>query len=225
MQGPDIFDILAAVLPGVPVTLLLTGLGLGFGFLLGLVLAFLRVYSKDLAPIAEGYEKVMRGIPVLVVIYIFYFGFPQLFGFLPDLMRPFFSVSFSLGIASAAFQSQIFRGAILSVSPGQVMAARAIGMTNYQAQLHIVLPQALRLALPGWTNEYALVIKDASFASAIGLADMVRLARNFSATNPAFMFPALLMVAVIYFILTYPVTNFLGERQMRKLRRIGIGGK
>ena len=225
MQGPDLGEILNAVLPGVPVTLFLTALGLVFGVLLGLGLALLRVYSKDWAFIAEGYERVIRGIPLLVLIYIFYFGFPQLFALLPGLLRPFFSASFALGITSAAYQSQIFRGAILSVDPGQAMAARALGMTRFQAQLHVVLPQALRLALPSWTNEYAVVVKDASFASAIGIADMVRLAANLTANDPVSQFPALLIVAVIYFFLTYPVTNFLGERQTRKLHNLGMGGK
>jgi polar amino acid transport system permease protein len=225
VQGPDASEILNALLPGIPVTLFLTGLGLVVGFVLGLGLALLRIYSKDWAFVAVGYEKVVRGIPLLVIIYIFYFGFPQLFGLLPALLRPFFSASFALGITSAAYQSQIFRGAILSVDPSQAMAARAVGMTNYQTQVHIVLPQAFRIALSSWTNEYAVVIKDASFASVIGVADMVRLANNVTATSPAARFLAMIIVAAIYLLLTYPVTNFLGERQTKKLRKLGMGGK
>ncbi|MEM2142718.1 MAG: ABC transporter permease subunit [Candidatus Thorarchaeota archaeon] len=225
MQGPDIFGIVSAVMAGIPVTLLLTAFGLSFGFLLGLLLAIVRVYSKDFGFIAEGYEKLVRGIPVLVIIYILYFGFLNTITFLPEIARAFFSASLALGIASAAFQSQIIRGAILSVNPGQIMAARSIGMSNRQALLHVVLPQALRLALPAWSNEYALVIKDAAFASAIGIADMVRLARNYYANEPAFLFIAYVVVALVYLVLTYPVTHHLGERQTRKLARIGLGGK
>lgn len=225
MQGPDVGGIFLAILPGIPVTLFLTALGLIFGFVLGLSLALLRVYVKDWAFIAEGYEKIVRGVPLLVLIYIFYFGFPEIFAFIPAFLRAFFLVSLALGISTAAYQSQILRGAILSVDPGQVMAARALGMTFRQAQLYVVLPQALRVALPPWTNEYAGVIKDASYAMSIGILEVMRLAYNLTANNPSLAFPTYLVVGILYFVFTYPVTNFLGERQTKKLRKLGMGGK
>lgn len=226
VETPDLPSIFFYILVnGLPLTLLLTALGLLGGFLLGLSLAIMRVYGgKDLDWVSSSYGKVLRGIPLLVLIYIFVFGIPGIFWFIDPLMRPLFGVILALALRSGAYQSQLFRGAILSVDPGQMMAARAIGMSQFQAFRHIVLPQALRLAIPSWSNEYAVVIKDSSYAYAVGIIEMLKVAFRVSANYPLLWAPTMGVVAILYFIFTYPITRIFGERQTKKLKKLGMGG-
>jgi len=206
-------------------TLLLTAIGLLGGFVLGISLAIMRVYGeKELIWIASGYEKVLRGIPILVLIFIFVFGIPGIFWFIDPISRPFFGVFLALGLRSGAYQSQIFRGAILSVNPGQMEAARALGMSRLQAFRHIILPQALRLAVPSWSNEYAVVIKDSSFAYSVGVIEITKAAYRVSANFPVLWAPVMGIAAILYFIFTYPMTRMFGERQTKKLKKLGMGG-
>ncbi|MHA2408404.1 MAG: amino acid ABC transporter permease [Candidatus Ranarchaeia archaeon] len=210
---------------GLPATLMLTLLGLLIGFVIGLILALMRVYgAKEIGWLASGYEKLFRGIPLLILIFIFTFGIPSLFWYLEPLERPIAGVILALGLRSAAYQSQIFRGAILSVNPGQMEAARALGMSGTQSFRHIVFPQALRLAVPSWSNEYAVVIKDSSFAYAVGIIEMTKAALRISANFPLLWALSMGIVALLYLIFTYPVTKIFGERQTRKLKDLGMGG-
>lgn len=210
---------------GLFATLALTALGLLIGFAIGLLLALMRVYGPtEIGWFASGYEKLFRGIPVLVLIFIFSFGIPGLFSYLKPLERPIAGVILALGLRSGAYQSQIFRGAILSVNPGQMEAARAIGMNGFQSFRHIVFPQAIRLAVPSWSNEYAVVIKDSSFAYGVGIIEMTRVAFDIAANFPVLMPLSMAIVAILYLIFTYPVTKLFGERQTKKLKDFGMGG-
>lgn len=206
-------------------TLLLTALGLLIGFILGISLALMRVYgAKELAWFSSGYEKLFRGIPLIVLIYVFAFGLPDIFWYIDPLELRLGSVVLALSLRSAAYQSQIFRGAILSVTPGQTEAARALGMRGSQAFRHIVMPQALRLAVPSWSNEYAVVIKDSSFASAIGIIEMTQSAYFVSINFQEIWALSYLILAILYFLFTYPITRIFGERQSKKLKKFGMGG-
>jgi len=220
------FIFLYVLVNGLPTTMLLTAVGLIGGFILGLSLAIMRVYgSKELVWLSSGYEKLFRGIPILILIFIFAFGMPGLFWFIPHpLDRIFASVVMALALRSAAYQSQIFRGAILSVNLGQMEAARALGMSRLGAFRHVVLPQALRLAVPGWSNEYAVVIKDSSFAFEVGIIEMTKWAYRVGTNNPEIWALSMGILAITYFLFTYPVTRMFGERQSKKLKKLGIGG-
>lgn len=224
-ESVDLWTLINSIIVyGLPATLFLTLLGLVFGFLLGLALALMRVYGLiELRLIASGYEKVLRGIPILVLMFIFSWT-PYLFWFVPAQLRTLTGVVLALALRSGAYQSQIFRGAILSVQEGQLLAARSIGMSQYQASRHIILPQALRIAVPGFSNEYAVIIKDSAYASAVGVAEMFRISRAFSQTYPQFWIPIMLTAAIIYMIFTLPVTKLVGERQTKKLKNLGLGG-
>jgi len=224
---PEIVDILFYILgKGLAQTLLITALGLLFGFVLGILLALIRVYgSIELGWVSSAYEKVFRGIPILVLIYIFAFGMSGLFWFLEPLDRLFASMVLALALRSGAYQSQIFRGAILSVDPGQMDAARALGMSKLQSFRHVILPQALRLAVPGWSNEYAVVIKDSAFAYAIGIVEMTKAAYDFSRAFEGYWTISIGLLAILYFLLTYPVTKLFGERQTKRLEKLGMGGR
>ena len=223
---PDLFEIFFyIIIQGLPKTLLLTALGLFGGFMLGISLALMRVMgSKELTWLASGYEKLLRGIPILVLIYIFAFGIPGIFWYIDLLDRPLAGVILALALRSGAYQSQIFRGAILSVNPGQMEAARALGMSRFQAFRHIIMPQALRLAVPSWSNEYAVVIKDSSFAYGVGIVEMTKAAYDLGVGFHELWALSLGVVAILYFLFTYPVARIFGERQSKKLKKLGMGG-
>ena len=225
-DAPDPLNIFFYILTeGLSSTLILTFFGLLIGFALGIILALMRVYgAKEIGWFASGYEKLFRGIPLLILIFIFAFGIPSLFWYLEPLERPIAGVILALGLRSGAYQSQIFRGAILSVNPGQMEAGRALGMSGVQSFRHVVFPQALRLAIPSWSNEYAVVIKDSSFAYAVGIIEMTKAALRVSANFPELWALSMGLVAILYFIFTYPVTKLFGERQTRKLKDLGMGG-
>lgn len=214
------------IVNGLPATLLLTFLGLSIGFLIGLLLAFARVYApKGIQIIATVYERIFRGIPILVLMFVIALGLPWMFAFVGIGTNAILaSVAFALGLRSSAYQSGIFRSAILSVNPGQLQAARALGMSGLQANQHIVLPQAFRIAVPSWSNEYAVVIKDTSFALAVGVSEMNKLAFNLYTESPALMMSILLVLTLVYFCFTYPVTKFVGEVSTKRMRRLGLGG-
>lgn len=228
MQEPQgLFDILIVVMArGLPTTLALTFLSLAIGFVVGTGLALMRVYGPvELQWISIGYEKIFRGIPLLVLLFIFGIGLLGVFAWTGSLYSALFvACVLALALRSAAYQSEIFRGAILSIDPGQMMAAQAVGMSNYQATRSIILPQAFRMSLPGWTNEYAVVIKDSSLASAIGVPELIYHGQAFMWTYPALFLGIILVISIIYFAFTYPVTKYVGESMTLKLRQLGLGG-
>jgi len=227
-ETPDLSTIFFYILTrGLPNTLVLTILGLILGFVLGITLSLMSVYGGiELKWLASGYEKLLRGIPILVLIFIFRWGMPWLFWYFEDILeRSLASVVLALALRSGAYQSQIFRGAILSVNPGQMEAGFALGMTRVQSFRHIVMPQALRLAVPGWSNEYAVVIKDSSFAIDVGIFEMTKAARQISVNFPELLTITMVVAAILYFLFTFPIIKFFGSRQTKKLKELGMGGK
>lgn len=212
---------------GLPTTMALTLLALVTGFGIGIILALIRVYGpRPLGWVARGYETVFRGIPLLVLLMVFGIGLSAFFAWAgPGVGALFVGAVVALALRSAAYQSEIFRGAILSVDPGQMMAAQSVGMNDMQATRHIILPQALRLSLPGWANEYAVVIKDSSLAVAIGVQEIIYQSEAFRWVYPELFFEIILIIAIIYFLFTYPVTKYVGESMTSKLRQLGLGGR
>jgi polar amino acid transport system permease protein len=191
---------------GTIVTLELTGLLLAIGLVAGIFFAFGQVYGPyPLSFLITCYERFFRSIPVLVLLFLFFFG-SSFFGF---SLSPFLSAVLALGFRSSAYQSQIFRGAIQSIDEGQMMAARALGMSKFQAIWHIILPQTLRLAIPPWSNEYSSVLKDTSLAYAVGVIELVREGRYIIVRTfePMLIY---ITVALIYFLFTYTGNWLLG---------------
>ena len=196
---------------GTAYTLGVTLIALPSGLLIGLVLAFVAVYGgKLIGKFMDVYSTVLRGIPPIVLLFILYFVMSGTVN-----LSPFWAGSISLGIISSAYQMEIFRGAILSVSGEQMMAARAVGMSKMQAIRYVVLPQMIRLAIPSWSNEAAIVIKDSSLVYAIGVPEILRRAQLISASTQQ-PFLAYITAALIYFTLVF-ITNRVLGRVERKL--------
>ncbi len=208
------------VTKGLPTTVLLTLGLLGAGLALGFPIAFLQVYGyRPFRWLCRGYEQLFRGIPALVLILIFHSGLARSFGI---LLPAFTSALIALGLRSSAYQSQIFRGAIQSVPQGQMMAARALGMSKLQAIRSIILPQALRLSIPPWTNEFSSVLKDTSLASAIGVLELTKqgtliFTRIQFVKGVNYILVILILVALVYLVLTYMGNAGLAllERRLR----------
>lgn len=125
-------------------------------------------------------------------------------------LSAFISACLAMGLRSSAYQSQIFRGAIQSVGSGQMMASRSIGMSKFKAIIYVIMPQVLRLSIPSWTNEFAIVLKDTSLAYAIGVTEMLRQGRYIVARTFGNALLIYLVCAVIYFILVFAGNKFFG---------------
>jgi len=212
-----IIEGLPYVMGGVGVTLTVVGGALAMGLAFGLVLAVAQVYGRTwLRRLAGVYVWFFRGIPLLVLLFLFYFG---VLVALEIELTPFMVAVIVLGLISSAYQAQIFRGAILAVPEGQMKAARAIGMSDGRAIMLIVLPQALRLAIPGWSNAYTVIMKDSAVTYALGVAELMA-RTNHVASRTYQHFWLYLMVGCIYLLLTW-----LGTKALHLLEeRVAISG-
>lgn len=178
----------------------LVSMCLGLGFALGLPIALAYVYApRWVHPFLSIYDRIFRGFPALVLLFLFYFGVGNLVkgGFSPSV-----AVLLALGLRSAAYQSHIYRGSLLIVSRGQMNAARALGLTKWQSIRLIVIPQALYFSLPGMANEYSIVLKDSALAFAVGVVELLTQGK-FIAFRTHAILPVCLTVAAIYLVLTY----------------------
>lgn len=194
------------IIGGIGVTLTVVAGALAMGFALGLLLAVGQVYGRPrLRRVVGVYVWFFRGIPLLVLLFLIYFG---LLAALEIDLSPFTIAILVLGLISSAYQSQILRGAILSVPEGQMKAARALGMSDTRAIVFIVLPQALRLALPGWSNEYTVIMKDSAVTYALGVAELMA-RTNHTASRTYQHFWLYLLVGLIYMLLTWVGTKAL----------------
>ena len=195
---------------GTVYTVGVTLVALPSGLLIGMILALLYVYGgKTAARLMNLYSTIFRGVPPIVLLFILFFAVSKGIN-----LSAFWAGSFSLGIVSSAYQMEIVRGALLSVSGDQLMAARAIGLSRLQAIRYVVLPQAIRLAIPPWSNEAAIVIKDSSLVYALGVPEILRRAQLIGASSQKYLL-AYLSAAVIYFLLVFATSHLLSLLEKR----------
>jgi len=204
-----LYGALPYLLRGSLVTIAVVAGAMFLGLVLGIHLAVGQVYGGRWLRRAIGlYVWFFRGVPLLVLLFLFYFGLCSLL----QINLSAFTVSvIVLGLISSAYQSQIFRGAIMSLPQGQFKAARALGMSDGKAIVLIILPQALRLSIPGWSNEYSIVLKDSAVAYALGVMEMMARA-HFVASRTYEHLPLYFAAGFLFMILTY-----LGTKGLRIL--------
>lgn len=206
----SLLTVLQYLVPGLGITVSVTLIALTIGFVIGTVMAVLRIYGgRFLSSVAAVYSIVVRAVPVVVIIFILFFVISEMVD-----LSPFLSGVIALGFASGAYQSEIFRGAILSVPPGQMIAARAIGMSRFTAIRSIILPQAVRLAIPAWSNEFTLVLKDSTLVYVIGVPELLRRAQWVSARTLE-PFLAFGTAAAFYIVFTLLASRLLGNVERR----------
>ena len=209
-----IFEALPYILEGTLVTILLVVGALFLGFCLGVPMAVAQVYGpKPVSRLVGFYVWFFRGVPVLLLLFLFYYG---LFGLIGLEVGTIGASCIVLGMTSAAYQSQIFRGAIQSLPAGQLKAGRALGMTDGQSILHIILPQALRLSIPGWSNEYSILLKDSAMCFALGTPEIMA-RTHFVASRTYEHLPLYITAGLIYFAITMAGVTLL-RRLERKAR-------
>lgn len=203
---------------GLPLTLQITFSCIAIGIVLGVLLALGRVYGpRILRGFCIAYIQFFRGTPLLVQLFIVYNGFPNLGITLTALQ----SGILALGLNTAAYQAEYFRGAIQAVRGGQMMAARSLGMSLPQAIRYTILPQAFRLVLPAWSNEFILMLKYSSIVFTVTLLDLMGKAKRLAARDSR-SFEIFLVVALFYLVLVFITTTLL--RLLEKRVRIpGLG--
>lgn len=202
---------------GLLITFKVSFICLGIGLLIGFPAALARVYGpKWLRWIVTGYIEILRGTPVLVQLFLIYYGLPQ-FGI---TLSAFQSAYLALGLNSSAYQAEYFRGAIQAISGGQMMAARSIGMGRIQAIRHVIIPQAFRFAIPAWSNEAVAMIKISSIVYLIAVPEMLYVAKELMAKyfNP---FQTYFTVGAVYLLVIGLMTILLNAVE-RKLKIPGV---
>jgi His/Glu/Gln/Arg/opine family amino acid ABC transporter permease subunit len=204
-------------LRGVWMTAAMAGVSLVLGLPLGLALALARVQPLRIVSVpAAVYVEIMRGTPLLVQILFIYFVLPSAGVNLPA----YTSGILALTLNSAAYISEIIRAGILSIDAGQMEAARSLGMNYWQAMRRIILPQTFRRVVPPLTNEGIALLKDSSLVSVIGLTELARTGQELASryAAPLTIWP---LVAVLYLILTFPLTRLAQylERRWRPVTR------
>ena len=191
------------LLEGIRITILISVLSI----LIGIVIVFIAcvmVLSKNaiLRGVSAVYVWVIRGTPMIVQAFIVYFGMPQI---VQRFIDPAFRIeAFTAGIITlslnaGAYLSEIFRGGITAVPKGQTEAARSLGLSKTRTMFKVVLPQALKIAIPSMVNQFIITIKDTSILSVIGLADVVNKAKVYVGKSYQF-FATYILVAVYYLV-------------------------
>jgi polar amino acid transport system permease protein len=190
-------ELVPALLLGTVVTIQVSVFALLVGLVLGLLVGVARVYGTPIIYwTATAYSTLLRAVPAVVILFILFFVVARFIE-----LSPLIAGIFAVGIASSAYQAEIFRGAINSVSEAQMIAARAVGMSRFKAIRYIILPQAFRIVIPAWSNEAAQVLKNSSLVYVLGVPELLREAQYVAARTfePFIVFGT---AALIYLVLT-----------------------
>ena len=191
------------LLEGLGVTMEMTLISVVAGFLIGIVLAIARVYgNKFFYGLSTVIIEIIRGTPLLVQLFILYYGLPPL----GVNLSPFIAAIIGFAINSGCYQAEYLRGSIQSISGTQMKAARSLGMSKTEAIMQIIMPQALRRVIPAWTNEFIYLLKYTSLAYIVGAPELMAQAKFIASRNFQF-FEVYLVVAVIYLVVVLLLTK------------------
>lgn len=199
------------LLKGAYYTLLITIVSMFFGLLIGLVVAVARLKgNKFVRNVARIYVSIIRGTPVLVQIFIIYYGLPD-FGI---TLGPLNAAFISLSINISAYLSETFRGAILAVSSGQTEAAQSLGLSPWQTMWRVVLPQAARVAIPPMGNTFIGMLKETSLVSIVTVTELLRTAQLLIAQYYVAM-PFFIAIAIMYWLMSLSFSAILNRIEAR----------
>jgi len=204
-------------MPGVGLTILIALTGTIIGLLIGLLAGIIRTIprsknkalyytQKVINAIISVYVEIFRGTPMMVQAMVIYWGYAFMNGgnTLPLIPAGIFIVSINTG----AYMTEIVRGGIISVDKGQFEGAYSVGMTHWQAMVHVIIPQVLRNILPSISNEFVINIKDTSVLNVIGVAELFYQASDIIIWTIA-PFQTYLIICILYFIMTFSITRLL----------------
>lgn len=205
------------IFKGIGYTMLVSIIGTIIGLVIGLLIGvfrtmptpknkFLRVLKKAADWILSAYVEIFRGTPMMVQAMVIFWGFALINNGVT--LNVVFAGLFIVSINTGAYMAEIVRGGIISVPKGQFEGAHAIGMTHAQTMFYVVIPQVLRNILPSVANEFVINIKDTSVLNVIGFTELYFVAYTINSINYQ-TFATYLLVAIIYFVLTFTITRIL----------------
>ncbi len=202
-------------LNGTGVTLFVSFFGVILGVVIGIVLALMKLSkNKVLHYFSKGYIDFVRGTPLLVQIYIVYYGLDKIGISLPDIWAAILAVSLN----SSAYVAEIIRAGVQSIDKGQMEAARSLGMPHSTAMRFIIIPQAIKNILPALGNEFIILIKESAIISIIGVHDLMY--NTDTVRGISFRpFSPLIITALIYFVITYTMSKLVNSVE----RRLSVG--
>lgn len=202
------------------ISLPLTAISFTIGLVIAIFLALMKLSNfKVLKSIASFYISIIRGTPLLVQIFIIFYGLPNA-GILID-SYPSAILAFSINIG--AYAAEIIRASILSIDHGQWEAAKSMGMTYPQTLVRIILPQAARIAVPPLSNSLISLVKDTALASIVLVPDIFRKAQEIAATQTRYILPIYILVALEYWLVVILLTK-IQDRIEKHLNRY-VGGQ
>jgi polar amino acid transport system permease protein len=207
-----IWQSLPLLLQGAVVTIEITAIAVGIGFLLGLFVSICRLSGvKPIQFIAVSYVNIIRGTPMLVQIFLIYFALPMVIGHRID---PFFAAVAACSINSGAYVSEIFRAGIQSVDKGQMEAGRSLGLSWGQTMRFVILPQAFKHVIPPLGNEFISMTKETSLVSVIGFEELTRRGQLIIAKTYG-SFEIWITVAAIYLVMTFAIARLVSYLEKR----------
>jgi len=215
---------------GAWLTVVLTVLATIFGLVIAVPLAAARVYGRVTRWVALAFIELIRGTPLLAQLFVLYFALPlsRWFAAVPYVgtgivpAQAVWVAVVGFTINSAAYQAEYIRGSLEGIDPGQLTAARAVGLSRVQGIRYVVLPQALRLAIPSWTNELVYLTKYSSLAAFITVGELFHAARAAAYANYRFL-DLFLLAAVVYLALVLSATTTM-EWVRERVAIPGVGG-
>lgn len=236
MQGNELFDLqymlhlIPRVAAGIPVSLSIACVAFIIGMILGFGIALVKIYKVPvLLQLVQVYVSFMRGTPLLVQIFLSYYGIPLVlrylggkYGWNIDISSihaiTFMYISFSLNVG--AYLSETIRAALLSVGKGQIEAAQSLGMTTSQMMRRIIIPQAAVVAIPNLGNSFIALLKDTSLAFAASVPEIIGQAKIAAARTSKF-FEAYIVAALLYWLICIIIERIiiLSERRLRRHER------
>lgn len=217
-----------ALLTAAGMTLAVASCGFIAGAVIGTVVAWGKLSRSRIARgLADGYTTVLRGIPDLLVIYLFYFGGSAALGAIGSLfgaegfigVPAFATGAIAIGVVSGAYQAEVFRGAYQTLSRGELEAARSVGMHSWLMFRRVIAPQVLRYAIPGLGNVWQLVLKESALISVTGLVELLRQS-HIAAGSTRRPFDFYLTAGALYLLITWVSTILFQKAEDRSLRGI-----
>ncbi len=220
------------LLVGAPMTLLISVLGMAVAIALGLAVALIYLYApQPLSWLARAYVELFRGTPLLIQLYLIFYGLPNI----GIKLSPLVAAVVGLGLNYAAYEAENYRAGIEAIPRGQMEAALSLGMTRAQSLRHVVVPQAMRLVIPPVTNDFIALFKDSSIVSVITMVELTKVYGQLASTYYDYIGVGL-MTAAIYFLIGLPFVRlarwaekrFATEKRVvvtAKRRWFGVGAK
>lgn len=202
-----VVDYIPFLVKAAGLTFVLSVISIVLGLVLGLIVALMKISKvRPLVLIADFYLWLIRGTPLLVQLFLVYFGLPQL----GVEISPFLSAVIALGVNAGAYIAEIYRGGIQSVPKGQIEAAEALGMKYPKIMRKIILPQAIRVSIPSLGNQAIIMLKDSSLASLVTVSELMMVSQRYASTNYAFI-EFYIVAAVFYLVMTTIFTTILNR--------------